>query len=107
MAGTVGKRIRTNRQGERQTTRFADYYDQHGQRRRKFFATKRAADDWLDNTRIEVKAGIHTLRRQQHHREGGRPGCGCRPATPTAASAARCGPTSNTFGSTSSGISAG
>jgi integrase len=60
MAGTVRKRTRTNRQGEAKTTWFADYYDQQGQRHRRFFPTKRAAESWLTDTRTEVKAGIHT-----------------------------------------------
>jgi integrase len=60
MAGTVRKRVRTNRRGETKITWFADYYDQHGVRHRRTFDTKTAADDWLTTTRSEVKAGIHT-----------------------------------------------
>ena len=60
MAGTVRKRTRLNRQGETKVTWFADYYDQHGQRHRRTFDSKTAADDWLTTARSEVKAGIHT-----------------------------------------------
>jgi hypothetical protein len=42
-AGTVRKRTWTNRQGDTKVAWFADYYDQHGKRHRKTFATKEAA----------------------------------------------------------------
>jgi len=60
MAGTIRKRQRANSKGEIRVTWFADYYDQHGERHRRFFPTKRAAESWLTDTRTEVKAGIHT-----------------------------------------------
>jgi integrase len=60
MAGTVRKRVRINSNGETRTTWFADYYTQDGKRHRRSFAREKAAHDWLDPVRIEVKAGIHT-----------------------------------------------
>jgi integrase len=60
MAGSVRKRAWTTREGAIKTAWLADYYDQHGKRQRRTFASKGAADHWLDTTRIEVKAGIHT-----------------------------------------------
>ena len=60
MAGTVRKRVRSNSKGETRITWFADYYDQHGTRHRRFFDNKAAADKWLTTTRSEVQAGIHT-----------------------------------------------
>ncbi len=37
-----------------------DYVDQHGKRRLKTFATKKAADAWLVQARHQVAAGVHT-----------------------------------------------
>jgi integrase len=59
MAGTIRKRSWVTRQGETKTAWQADYYDQTGQRHRQTFANKRAADTWLNQTRLEVQAGIH------------------------------------------------
>src|SRR5262245_10349506 len=59
MAGTVRKRTWTTRQGEITTAWFIDYYDQRGQRQRRSFPTKRAAESELTDTRAEVKAGMH------------------------------------------------
>jgi integrase len=60
MAGTVRKRQWTTRQGEVKTAWVVDYFDQHGERHLKTFATKRVAESWLTDTRTEVKAGVHT-----------------------------------------------
>ena len=60
MAGTIRKRSWTTDKGEPRTAWLADYFDQHGERHRKQFATKRAADSWLLQTRGEVRDGIHT-----------------------------------------------
>jgi integrase len=60
MAGTIPKRSWTTRKGEAEAAWVADYFDQHGKRHRKQFATKRSADAWLTRTKTEVKDGIHT-----------------------------------------------
>lgn len=36
-----------------------DYFDNAGQRRAKQFATKRAAGDWLDHAKGELRGGVH------------------------------------------------
>jgi integrase len=41
------------------TVWLVDYRDGSGQRRAKQFATKRAASDWLDNAKGEIRAGTH------------------------------------------------
>ncbi len=60
MAGTVRKRTWITGKGEPQMAWLADYFDQYGERHRKQFATKCAADSWLLQTRSEVRDGIHT-----------------------------------------------
>jgi len=60
MAGTVHKRSWVTRKGEEKTAWVADYFDQHGKRHRKHFATKRAGDAWLTQAKTEVKDGLHT-----------------------------------------------
>jgi integrase len=60
MAGKVRKRTWSTRDGEVKTAWIADYYDQHRKRRQRTFPSKGAAEDWLDNAKIEVKTGVHT-----------------------------------------------
>jgi integrase len=56
-------RKRTWKSGGRDKTAWiADYFDQQGKRHIKTFDTKKAATAWLDETKIEVKQGIHTAR---------------------------------------------
>lgn len=57
-SGAVRKRTRTRRNGEVTVTWFV--YDRHRRRHYKTFHSKGAADDWLADVRIEVRAGIHT-----------------------------------------------
>jgi integrase len=59
MAGTIRKRTWVTRKGETKSAWLADYYDQNGERHRKSFATKKAADDWLVDTSSEIKSGVH------------------------------------------------
>jgi integrase len=59
MAGTVRRRTWVTRKGEQKTAWMADYYDQSGERHRKSFATKKAADAWLVDTSSEIKSGVH------------------------------------------------
>jgi integrase len=59
MAGSIRKRTWVTRKGEQKTAWLADYYDQNGERHRKSFATKKAADDWLTDTSSEIKSGVH------------------------------------------------
>jgi integrase len=60
MAGTIRKRTWTNRNGEVRTVWQADYFDQRRQRHKKQFTTKKAADAWLSQAKIEVRDGTHT-----------------------------------------------
>src|SRR5262245_33453404 len=60
MAGTIRKRTWVTRKGEEKTAWQADYFDQNRKRHKRQFTTKRAATDWLANTQVEVKAGVHT-----------------------------------------------
>jgi integrase len=60
---TVRKRVRVAAGGAEKTSWVADYFDQHGKRHLKTFATKKAADTWLVDTRGEVKNGTHTPER--------------------------------------------
>lgn len=60
MAGTIRKRTWTTRKGEEKTAWVADYFDQHRKRHKRQFATKRAASEWLDKAKQEVKGGTHT-----------------------------------------------
>jgi integrase len=54
-------RKRTWKSGsETRTAWIADYFDQGGKRRQKTFATRKAADAWLVQTRREVQQGTHT-----------------------------------------------
>ena len=55
----VRKRIWTNSKGE-QTAWVADYFDQNKKRHIRTFKTKRAATAWLDETKVEVRQGVHT-----------------------------------------------
>ena len=57
--GSVTKRTWSTRKGEKSAWRVG-YYDQNGKRQRRTFPTKAAAEDWLTDTRTEIKAGIHT-----------------------------------------------
>jgi hypothetical protein len=56
---TVRKRSWQSKEGTK-TAWLADYTDQEGKRRFATFDTKREAEDWLAETKIEVKRGIHT-----------------------------------------------
>jgi integrase len=46
--------------GKEKEAWIADYFDQEGERHIKTFDTKKSAIAWLDETKIEVKKGIHT-----------------------------------------------
>lgn len=59
MAGTVRKRVWTDRKGGEHTAWVADYFDQHRKRHTRQFPTSKAADDWLLDARLEVKKGTH------------------------------------------------
>ncbi len=56
---TVRKRKWTHG-GQERTAWIADYFDQSGKRRQKTFNTKKAARNWLEDARQEIKAGRHT-----------------------------------------------
>jgi len=60
MAGTVRKRTWTTRKGVAKAAWVADYFDQKRNRHTKQFPTKKAADAWLSQAKIEVRDGIHT-----------------------------------------------
>jgi len=59
---TVRKRTWHNKDGE-QTAWVADYFDQNGRRHIKTFDKQKDAKVWLDETKIEVKRGVHTPER--------------------------------------------
>ena len=46
--------------GKAKTAWVVDYFDQHGRRRLKTFATRKAADAWRVTAQHEVRQGIHT-----------------------------------------------
>ncbi|MCC2652636.1 MAG: integrase [Geminicoccaceae bacterium] len=56
---TIRKRSWQTKDGEK-TAWVADYLDQHGKRRLKTFATKKAADAWMVTARHQVASGTHT-----------------------------------------------
>jgi integrase len=56
---TVRKRSWKSKE-DTKTAWIADYTDQDGKRRFATFDTKREAEDWLAETKIEVKRGVHT-----------------------------------------------
>jgi integrase len=60
MAGTIRKRLWTNRNGDVREVWQADYFDQHHCRHKKQFPTKKAADRWLTGAKKEVFDGTHT-----------------------------------------------
>src|ERR1700730_16378470 len=60
---TVRKRKWTTAAGEAREAWIATYNDQAGKRHIETLQTKKAATDWLDETKIEVKKGIHTPKR--------------------------------------------
>ena len=60
MAGTVRKIKWTTRKGEEKTAWVADYFDQRRKRHTRNFTSKKAAEAWLLQVRVEVRAGIHT-----------------------------------------------
>src|SRR6516162_2129806 len=60
MAGTIRKRSWVTRKGETKTAWLADYFDQKRKRHTKQFPTRKAADAWLSQAKIEVRDGIHT-----------------------------------------------
>ena len=49
--------------GKTKSAWIVDYHDAKGKRRLKTFKTKRAADDWRSETRIELKHGTHVADR--------------------------------------------
>jgi integrase len=49
--------------GKEKSAWVVDYFDAKGKRRLKTFKTKRAADDWRSETRIELKQGTHVADR--------------------------------------------
>lgn len=59
MAGAIRKRTWVTRKGQTKSAWMADYYDQNGERHRKAFPTKKAAEDWLTDTSAEIKSGVH------------------------------------------------
>src|SRR4051812_30329165 len=59
---TIRKRTWT-KGDEKKEAWVADYFDQHGKRHIRTFGTKKAATAWLDETKIEVRKGVHTAPR--------------------------------------------
>lgn len=57
---TVRKRTWKTANGKTKQAFIADYFDQHGKRHVKTFKKEGVAKDWLDETRFEVKRGVHT-----------------------------------------------
>ena len=55
---TIRKRTWQTKAGER-TAWICDYFDGAGKRRLKTFERKKDATDWLDQTKVDVKAGEH------------------------------------------------
>ena len=49
--------------GKEKSAWVVDYFDAKGKRRLKTFRTKREADDWRSETRIELKQGTHVADR--------------------------------------------
>jgi integrase len=60
---TVRKRKWTTAAGEAREAWIATYNDQAGKRHIETFKTKKAATDWLDQTKIDVRDKIHTPKR--------------------------------------------
>jgi integrase len=61
---SVRRRTRSAANGRETTSWLADYFDQHGQRHRKAFSTKKAAAAWLVEAQGEIARGVHTPERQ-------------------------------------------
>ena len=57
---SVRKREWVTRKGERKQAWIVDYFDQGGQRHIKTFERKREAEAEAANTRVDVRAGVHT-----------------------------------------------
>jgi integrase len=55
----VRQREWTTSKGKRRSAWVVDYFDANGKRRRKAFKTKRAADDWRSETKVDLKQGTH------------------------------------------------
>jgi integrase len=49
--------------GKERSAWVVDYFDAKGKRRLKTFKTKKAADDWRSETRIDLKRGVHVAAR--------------------------------------------
>jgi integrase len=49
--------------GKEKSAWVVDYFDAKGKRRLKTFRTKREADDWRSETKIELKRGTHVAAR--------------------------------------------
>src|SRR3974377_2432535 len=47
-------------QGPEKTAWVVDYFDQNGARRHKTFGRKKDAEDYAANSKVEIRAGIHT-----------------------------------------------
>jgi integrase len=60
MAGRVRKRVQRYPNGKIHTSFLAPYKDQSGKWRARSFQTKREADAWLAQTKVDVKTGLHT-----------------------------------------------
>ena len=45
--------------GKARSAWVCDYFDAKGKRRLKTFMTKRAAEDWAAETRVQLKRGMH------------------------------------------------
>jgi integrase len=55
----IRQREWTTSKGKRRSAWVVDYFDAKGKRRRKSFKTKRAADDWRSETKVDIKQGTH------------------------------------------------
>jgi integrase len=55
----IRQREWTTSKGKRRSAWVVDYFDANGKRRRKSFKTKRAADDWRSETKVDIKQGTH------------------------------------------------
>ena len=54
--------------GKVKTAWVADYFDQKGERHIKTFGREKDAKVWLDETKMQVKHGIHTPEPKKHYR---------------------------------------
>src|SRR5918994_1832866 len=56
---TVRRRRWTTAAGEQRESWICDYFDAGGTRRQRTFDKKSEARDWLDQVKVDVKAGVH------------------------------------------------